>query len=366
MTGAKIAMLVHGGPESIEAIRARGLARNQPEESVFYFWRETNRRESTARNWQRELNRIKPDVIYVINTALPGSWLAPLLRLQRGLPFILDTGDVIYEMARSAGMVPAWKMPLLKLAEIFAQRRASCIVVRGSRHRDWLLRNGYSHVHVIHDGYLPHPQIEANAVRELKQSLGIGDAFVVGVMGSLAYSPKLDICYGWDLIQALAQLRDLPVKGMIIGAGNGHTWLEAKAKEYGVQDQLVFCGRIPYAEVPRYLRVMDVALSTQTNNLAGQVRTTGKLPEYMAAERFILASRVGEAELLLPEIMLVDYQGEVDREYPQRLAARIRYLFNNRGAMTARHSLKEIAERECSYPVLSRQFDEVIAASPAQ
>ena len=38
--------------------------------------------------------------------------------------------------------------------------------------------------------------------------------------------------------------------------------------------RLVFTGRVPYGELPAYLRLMDVALSTQTNNLPGQVRTT--------------------------------------------------------------------------------------------
>ena len=87
---------------------------------------------------------------------------------------------------------------------------------------------------------------------------------------------------------------------------------------------MLFAGRIAYERLPDYLAALDVCLSTQTNDLAGQARTTGKLPLYLAAGRYILASRVGEAALVLPDDMLLDYHGVVDRDYPARLAGRVR------------------------------------------
>ena len=138
-------------------------------------------------------------------------------------------------------------------------------------------------------------------------------------------------------------------------------WLRRRAADLGVADRVVFTGRIPYAEVPTYLRLMDVALSTQTNNLPGRVRTTGKVPEYMAAGCFVLASRVGEAELLLPGIMLVDYEGEVDPAYPGRLAGRIRQLEANRELLSVKSTLASTAARLCSYPVLAAEFRRVVS-----
>ena len=52
------------------------------------------------------------------------------------------------------------------------------------------------------------------------------------------------------------------------------------------------------------LGALDVVLSTQSNDVVGQVRTTGKLPLYMANGRFILATDVGEASLVLPDAWL--------------------------------------------------------------
>lgn len=363
MIAPRIAIIVHGDRDGIEAARARGLTQNYPEERLQFLWRDANRLASAWR-WHRQMAAFKPQVLYLINTGMPGALIAVYWWIVHRLPFVLDTGDVIWEMARRAGTQPRWKLPLLRAIESLSQRLARMVVVRGTRHQAYLRRQGCAHTAVIRDGYAPAPAFPASVVADLRHQFGLDDTFVVGVMGSLVWSPRLQICYGWDLIQALAQLQDLPVRGLIIGDGNGRSRLQELARQFHVQDRVVFCGRIPYAEVPRYLQLMDVALSTQTNNLPGQVRTTGKLPEYMASERFILASRVGEAALLLPEIMLLDYDGEVDREYSHKLAGRIRVLYHHRELLSARHALAEVARQNCSYEVLSEKFREVLSALP--
>jgi len=360
-----VALLVHGGPDSVEAARARGLASKHPPDKVSLLFREGSRW-STAGRWSRELERISPGLLYVINTAMPGALLACWWRRRHRVPFVLDTGDVVYEMARSSGITPAWKWPALKVVEALAQRMAHTIVVRGVKHAEYLRQKGHERVALIRDGYQTKDAPSPVIVEALRKRLGLADKFVVGIMGSLVFSPRLGICYGWDLIEALAELRDLPIQGLIIGDGNGEAWLRRRAGELGVAERVTFCGRIPYEEVSAYLRLMDVALSTQTNNLPGQVRTTGKLPEYMAAGRFILASRVGDAAVLLPETMLLDFAGEVDREYPRKLAARLRLLWRDRTILEARQTLPAMAAENCSYEVLSKKFNAVVAGITAR
>ncbi|MBI4327209.1 MAG: glycosyltransferase [Chloroflexi bacterium] len=361
MNEPRLAILNHGGPLSIAAYRARGLSRGYPADRLLLLMREATW-QTAAQQWHRQIKQFSPDLLYVVNLAMPGVLLALGWRAVRGLPFILDTGDVNFEMARSAGTTVRWKRPLLKWMEAAGQRWADVIVVRGTRHREYLQSRNYRRVEVIRDGYCQGGEIRSDDVATLRARLGLADKFVVGVMGSLVHSPHLNICYGWDLIQALSLLKDLPIHGLIIGDGDGRSWLEKEARRYQVLERVTFCGRIPYPDVPLYLRVLEVALSTQTNNLPGQVRTTGKLPEYLAAERFVLASRVGEAELLLPDCMLLEYHGAVDAEYPRRLAGRLRALCADRSLLEARHSLKAVAERHCSYEVLSRQFRHLIAS----
>ena len=70
MKAPRITFLVNAGPISIEAVRARGLAQNLPADRVQYLFREGGRW-SSYRRWNREIQRFQPEVIYVINTALP-------------------------------------------------------------------------------------------------------------------------------------------------------------------------------------------------------------------------------------------------------------------------------------------------------
>ena len=81
----------------------------------------------------------------------------------------------------------------------------------------------------------------------------------------------------------------------MIGGGSGVPHLKALCKLYEIEDRILFLDHIPYDELPQYLNLLDICLSTQTNNLVGQVRTTGKLPLYLATRPYILASDVGEA-----------------------------------------------------------------------
>lgn len=355
----RTALLIHGGPQSVEAIRARGLAQGLPAERVLLLYREGTRPETCAR-WEQALTEWKPELLYLLNTAMPGCALALKWRWLKGVPFLLDTGDVIYEMAQSAGTTPWWKIPALGLIEELTQASAAGIIVRGRKHREHLWQSGYQQVHLIRDGCSPAPSPAPEAVAQLKQKLGLTAPLIVGLMGSLTFSPALKICYGWDLVEALAQLPVDQVQCVIIGDGNGRAWLEEKAKALGVWSRIRFCGRIPYEQVPLYLRVLDVALSTQTNNLAGQVRTTGKLPEYMAASCYILASRVGDAEVLLPQAMTLEYHGAVDTGYPQRLAKRIQELARQPEQLEERKELPALAQKYCAYEKLAGEFRSVL------
>lgn len=358
MTLPRLTLLVHGGPNSIEAVRVRGLSQRIPPDCLRFLFRQPDRR-ATLNAWSADIQSHRPDLIYVLNTAMPGAPFAVWNHLRRGIPYLLDTGDVIHEMARRSGIGAGWRLPLLWSVERAAWKFAHRIVVRGTRHKEYLERLGHRAA-LIRDGYATQQEVPPDRVEAIRNRLGLQGKIVVGLMGSLVWSPRLQICYGWDLLRALPDLRDLPIGVVIIGDGNGQSWLEAEAVRLGVRDRIQFTGRIPYDDVPAYMRVLDIALSTQTNNLPGQVRTTGKVPEYMAAGCFILASKVGEAELLLPPEMLVPFQGEVDQAYPARLAQRIRQLVEDPGRLELRRSLPARAAATCSYSVLSQHWLELV------
>jgi len=321
-----IVVLVNGAEGSPGGIRARGLFGPLCDRyQVDYFYRDANKIGSLRRFFS-QVSHLRPDLVYVIDTAVSGAGAAILTRVVRGRPFIIDTGDLGYELAESTGN-PGWVgRKIIGLVEAAALRLASAVVVRGTFHKEILNEAGFRRVHLIRDG-IHTDQSRPRDVSHLRQKFGLNGHLCVGMMGTIKWSPRLNMCYGWDLIEALGLLDpDLPVRGLIVGDGDGLPVLQGRAAELGLSDRVHFVGRVPYSEVPEYINLMDVALSTQTNNRIGQVRTTGKLPEYMAAGRFILATDVGEARLLLPSEMRLAYAGTKDKSYPSRLAEKIAEL----------------------------------------
>ena len=153
---------------------------------------------------------------------------------------------------------------------------------------------------------------------------------------------------------------------MLVGDGSGVAILRKRCAEYGLVDTLNVIGHVPYDDLPTTLHAFDICLSTQTNDVIGNVRTTGKLPLYLAAGRFVLASHVGEAARVLPTEMLVPFNGSIDADYPQRLADRVLELVANRTDFTHRPESVALARTHFEYDLLAvrvgRVIDEVLGA----
>ena len=196
---------------------------------------------------------------------------------------------------------------------------------------------------------------------ELRRQHNLEGALTVGFVGSSIWSEKLQMCYGWELVEMLRLLpADAPVKGVIIGDGSGITRLKARCRDYHIEDRVLFLGRVPYEQLPKYLNMIDVCLSTQTNDVVGQVRTSGKLPLYLAAGRYVLASRVGEAAFVLNQEMLVSYEGVKDSQYPQRLAERVKAILSDPHKLELAASNIALAKEVFEYAKLAERLSEVI------
>jgi len=133
-------------------------------------------------------------------------------------------------MARRSGIQGGRRLPLLWLLEKVSHRDAAVVVVRGTRHREHLAASGLPRVTVIRDGCADQISATLGSVENLRHRLGLDGRFGGGVMGSLVFSPSLGICYGWDLVRAMVELKESAVTGLIIGDGDGKSWLEAQPK----------------------------------------------------------------------------------------------------------------------------------------
>jgi glycosyltransferase involved in cell wall biosynthesis len=353
-----VAFLVNGSEGSAMGDRARAFADRLCDRfDVHTAYRASNRTAAIV-EFVRFLSRVRPALSYVFDMSYSGVVAGAWHRATSGNILVVDTGDVIGALAKSVGNRGPMGLALTRLLEKFGLNVADMIVVRGTYHRELLRRSGVR-CEVIQDG-VDLQMFAPQSGTSLRKQLDLEDAITVGIVGSSVWSERLGMCYGWDLVELLHLVDDERLHGIMIGDGSGIERLRERAEKLGVVHRLHFLGRVPFDKLPRHLAAIDVCLSTQTNDLVGAVRTTGKLPLYLAAGRFVLASRVGEAALVLDDDMLVDYAGVVDPTYPHKLAARVTQLLQTPHTLEQRTRSRELAARHFDYDILAARMGTVL------
>lgn len=124
----------------------------------------------------------------------------------------------------------------------------------------------------------------------LKRQLGLGDAVVIGFIGSFYAYEGLDL-----LLEALPRLlsRQPDARVLLVGGGPQDAALKAQAQALGLADKVVFTGRVPHSEVHRYYDLVDVLAYPRHSMRLTELVTPLKPLEAMAQGRVLVASDVG-------------------------------------------------------------------------
>ena len=174
-----------------------------------------------------------------------------------GLPFVYELRGLedIYRTSRD---------PRFAATEEYRYERAMEIAVCGMADRVLCITNALRG-ELIADGLAPDKiAVLGNGVEaadfapaapdlELKASLGLEGKTVLGYAGSTVDYEGLEL-----LIDALEELADPAVALVVVGDGAHFSAVVDRANASGVKDSVIFVGRVPYADVPRYLSFFDV------------------------------------------------------------------------------------------------------------
>jgi glycosyltransferase involved in cell wall biosynthesis len=309
----------------------------------------------------------KPSLIYVLQVGYVNSIPALLAKIIFKTEIIIDIGDINYEVAKINGDRLGIEIMFIRNMEKLLWRLSNIIIVRGKYHKIYLDALGYKNVYFIPDG------VDTDIVKTIENSetfrkeFGLDGCFTIGILGSINWMKSLEMCYGWEIVEVMKILNDMKVKrkikGVIIGEGDGVSILKEKVKEYGIEDKIVFLGNVKQEELYKYISLMDICISTQTNNILGWMRTTGKIPIYLSCNKYILATRVGTVVGLLPEEMLVPYSGIKDLNYPLELVNRICKIYDNRDLLSLGRNNREIAKEHFEYRVLGEKVRNIVRQS---
>ncbi len=223
-------------------------------------------------------------------------------------PYIVDTGDDPAALARGSQrrMVAVGRA----LVERVMLRQARGVVCRGSFHLPVLRGRTDAPLWWAPDT-VPDDLLDSNAASD------VGNPGLVASFGSASDPGRGDRTYGWEVVDLVARCPSL--EGLLVVNGPGIETLRRRADRLGVRHRVSIEGPRPLLELARSLRPAGFVTSVQSDDLAGWVRTTGKLPVALGLGKALVATRVGEASRVLPDRFLVDPAG--DDELVARMAA---------------------------------------------
>lgn len=241
--------------------------------------------------------RVRPDLLH-------GHWSSGLgMAMARaaqaaGLPFVAEVrfdlaGVVMTETVRAD--VGPLERALRRRFE--RHLRHADAVIAASESLGALLRRevpGAPEVRVVPNGvdcdaFRPGPSDPA-----LRAGLGLEGALVVGSTSTMQRYEGLG-----GLIRAAERARRHVPHLAVLLVGGGVEDAELRALAAEVEVPVVFTGRVPSADVPRYLREIDVFAVPRLDATVTRYASPLKLVEALAAGRAAVGSRVGDVPLLL-------------------------------------------------------------------
>lgn len=248
----------------------------------------------TAKRLDEVIRLATPDVIHAhspVLNALPSLWVGRRHQI-----------PVVYEMRASwedaavdhgTTVEGSLRYRLSRALESFALRQADQITTICEGLRADIAARGVSAERIT---VIPNAvdasvfQFGVEADPNLRHSLGLDGATVIGFAGSFYGYEGLDL-----LIEAARRM--VPwhpnLRVLLVGGGPQEGNLKAQAAAAGLQDHVIFAGRVAHAEVQRYYELIDVLAYPRLPIRLTELVTPLKPLEAMAQGRIFVASDVG-------------------------------------------------------------------------
>lgn len=227
-----------------------------------------------------------PDLLF-----LPALWLK-----RRGARFVFDQHDLVPELYLSRFDRGE---DLLYRAVCALERRtyraADIVLATNESYRDVAIRRGGKRpedVFVVRSA----PQTDRFQPVPPEPELKRGKPHLLCYLGVMGPQDGVDYA-----LRALAKLRDefgrTDWHAVFVGSGDAFDAMGELSRRLGLSEQVQFTGRIPDADLVRYLSTADVCLSPDPRNPLNDVSTMNKVLEYMAMGRPIVSFDLREARV---------------------------------------------------------------------
>ncbi|MFA7342902.1 MAG: glycosyltransferase [Terrimicrobiaceae bacterium] len=281
----KIAWFATKGNGSNEAQRMQALLSRLPGLSGLPFDKADKRR-SFLRLWGA-VKTGRPDLLVMEGTGISGGAVCLLAKMLLGIPYVFSSGDAVGPFVR------AWH-PVLGIV-FEGYERLLCRCCAGFiGWTPYLCGRALAHgarKAVTAEGWVIGATGDGLSRGAIRSRWGIPpDAIAVGIVGSLVWNPRLQWCYGLDLVRAAQNVKRTNLVFVIVGGGDGLPHLRDLAGDL-LGHRVFLPGPVPLEEVMPVLRAMDVGSLPQSVDGVGAYRYTTKLPEYIGARLPVITNQ---------------------------------------------------------------------------
>lgn len=237
---------------------------------------------------------VQPDILHAHSPVLNA---LPALRVGRrlGIPIVYEIRAFWEDAAVDHGTNREWgpRYRLTRGLESYALRRVDAITTICEGLRRDILGRGIKQERVT---VIPNAvNIENFSVGqvpdlELGRELGLDGKRLLGFIGSFYAYEGLGI-----LLQALPRMlaENSDIRVLLVGGGPQEKELKSIAARMGVEDKVIFTGRVPHDQVQRYYNLIDILVYPRLQMRLTDLVTPLKPLEAMAQGRLVIASDVG-------------------------------------------------------------------------
>ena len=249
---------------------------------------------SLTRRLREVAQSVKPDILHAHSPALNA---IAALRVGRalGIPVVYEIRAFWEDAAVDHGTSREWgiRYRLTRALESYAIKPANAVTTICEGLRTDILARGTpaEKVTVIPNAVnVENFSTDEVADAELAKSLGLEGKVLLGFIGSFYAYEGLNI-----LLQALPGMlsHNPDIRVLLVGGGPKDKELKALALQLGIQDKVIFTGRVPHDQVQRYYNLIDVLVYPRLRMRLTDLVTPLKPLEAMAQGRLLVASDVG-------------------------------------------------------------------------
>ncbi|MBA4141425.1 MAG: glycosyltransferase, exosortase A system-associated [Nitrosospira sp.] len=304
---------------------------------------------------------VKPDVLHAHSPVLNA---LPALRVGRrmGIPVVYEIRAFWEDAAVDHGTSSEWglRYRLTRALETYALKNVDAITTICEGLRSDIVGRGIAQekVTVIPNAVnIENFSVNGTPDFKLAKDLGLEGKVVLGFIGSFYAYEGLRV-----LLAALPKMLigNPGIRVLLVGGGPQEQELKALAVQLGLEDNVLFIGRVPHEQVQRFYNLIDILVYPRLRMRLTDLVTPLKPLEAMAQGRLVVASDVGGHRELIQDgkTGVLFKAGD-----PVALASKVLWLLSNPDLWLAlRAQARNFVDTERNWPVSVARYKAVYDA----